>query len=383
MVAFSRTSLDTGGRFRLFTTSKLSKPPPPLVTLGTIAEIARVSRTTVSLALRNSPRISADVRAKVQAIAKDLDYRQNPFVTAHMSYVRTLRPRYTGQCIAFVCNRSLAEIEADTRTPLRKYLLATRTRAKALGYELELFSLADRGMTPKRLSQILAARGIVGVIFHPMDEGSGLAGLPLDTNMFALVMIEHAFIEPRLHKVCDDQFSTIGRMIQRLLDYGYPRIGIAMSSRADDHANHHWLAGYQAFQALTEPHLRIPHFISPEWSKASFLHWYRQWRPEAIITIDEDIVTWLREAEIRVPEDVACTTLYWKEDRAYLTGFYQNHEHIGAAAVDMIAAQLYQNERGIPAEQRTTLIEAVWKDGATLHRKTPEGTRSPLRVWTR
>ncbi len=354
-----------------------------MITLGTIADIAKVSRTTVSLALRNSPRISAAIRARVQAIALKLDYRQNPLVTAHMSYVRTLHPRYTGQCIAFVCNRSLSQIEADTRTPLRKYLLATRARAKALGYELELFNLAEKGMRPERLSQILAARGIVGVIFHPLDEGSGLAGLPLNTDMFALVMIEHAFIEPRLHKVCDDQFSTIGRMIQRLLDYGYMRIGIAMSSRADDHANHHWLAGYQAFQSLNKAKDRIPHFITPEWSKTSFLRWYRKWKPEAIVTIDEDIVLWLRDARINVPETVACTTLYWKEDRAELAGFYQNHEHIGAAAVDMIAAQLYHNERGIPAEQRSMLIEAVWKEGATLLRKTAPGTLSPLRVWTR
>ena len=357
--------------------------PAPLITLSDIAKLAKVSRTTVSLALRNSPRISADVRTKVQAIARKLEYRQNPLVTAHMAYVRTLHPHYTGQCIAFVCNRSLAQVERDSRTPLRKYLHATRERARSLGYELELFNLAEPGMTPQRLTKILIARGIVGVIFHPMDEGSGQAGLPIDPATFALVMIEHVFVEPRLHKVCDDQFSTIGRMIQRLLDYGYSRIGIAMSSRADDHANHHWLAGYQAFQSISGPTNSLPHLITPEWTKERLLAWYRYHRPEVIVTIDEDTVLWLREAGLRVPEDVACTTLYWKADRDYLSGFYQNHEHIGAAAVDMIASQLYHNERGLPREQRTMLIESVWQEGKTLTRRTPVGAQSPLRVWTR
>jgi DNA-binding LacI/PurR family transcriptional regulator len=357
--------------------------PQPLITLSDIAREANVSRTTVSLALRNSPRISAAVRTRVQAIAHKLQYRQNPLVTAHMAYVRTLHPHYTGQCIAFVCNRSLAEVERDTRTPLRKYLYATRERARSLGYELELFNLAETGMTPQRMTKILLARGISGVIFHPMDDGSGLVGLPLDAANFALVMIEHVFIEPRLHKVCDDQFSTIGRMIQRLLDYGYTRIGIAMSSRADDHANHHWLAGYQAFQALNEPGNTLPHLITADWTREHFLSWYHYHRPEVIITIDEDIVLWLREAGVRVPEDVACATLYWKEDRAYLSGFYQNHEHIGAAAVDMIASQLNHNERGLPVEQRTMLVESVWKEGSTLPRRTSVGARSKLRVWTR
>ena len=85
----------------------------------------------------------------------------------------------------------------------------------------------------------------------------------------------------------------------------------------------------------------------------------------------------------RVPEDVGCATLYWKEDRSYLSGFYQNHEHIGAGAVDLVASQLYHNERGLPSEQKTMLVEAVWKPGKTLVRRTPAGTHSPLRVWTR
>lgn len=355
---------------------------PSFITLATIAKLAKVSRTTVSLALRNSPRISQAVRTEVQAIARKLGYRQNPLVTAHMAYVRTLHPHYTGQCIAFVCNRSLAQIENESRTPLRKYLHATRERARSLGYELELFNVAEPGMTPQRLSGILTARGIAGVIFHPMDEGGAQVGLPLVPDNFALVMIEHVFIEPRLHKVCDDQFSTIGRMIQRVLDYGYSRIGIAMSSRADDHANHHWLAGYQAYEALNGP-TTIPHLITTEWTKERLLAWYRYHRPEVIITIDDDTVDWLRDAGLRVPQDVACATLYWKEDRAFLSGFYQNHEHIGAAAVDLLVSHLNHNERGLPAEQRTMLIESVWKDGTTLPRRTAPGTRSRLRVWTR
>jgi LacI family transcriptional regulator len=360
----------------------LSKPAP-LITLGDIASLAKVSRTTVSLALRNSPRISEKVRAKVQKVARKLEYRQNPLVTAHMSYVRSLHPRYTGQCIALVGNQTLAEIETDTRRPLRKYLDATRTRAHSLGYELELFNLAEPGMTPQRFSNILVARGITGVIFLPLDDGVGLVGLPLDPEPFAMVMVEHVFIEPRLHKVCNDQFSTIGRMIQRLLDYGYARIGIAMSTVADDHANHYWLAGYQAFQALTEKTNRVSHLITPAWTKPAFLAWYRRWKPEVIITIDEDAVLWLRESGVRVPEDVGCATLYWKEDRAYLGGFYQNYEQIGAGAIDLITSQLYHNERGLPPEQKTLLIEAVWKEGSTLIRRTPVETRSSLRVWTR
>lgn len=361
----------------------MSRATPSFITLQMIADRARVSCTTVSLALRNHPKISKATRERVRLLAKELGYRANPLISAHMSYLRALRPKYTGLCIAFVCNRSLAEMRADTRTPLEKYYLGARARAEELGYELELFNLFDHGMSSLRLSQILIARGIPGVIIAPLSEGSGLSDVAMDWPAFATAMIEHTFVEPRLHKVCNDEFSTIGRMIQRLLDYGFTRIGIAMPTRADEHANHFWLAGYGTFQALAQPAQRIPHLITPDWNPKKLLAWYRRWKPEAIITISADAVTWLREAGIRVPEEVSCATLYWKEDRAYLSGYYQNHELIAAAAVDMIAGQLNRNERGLPASEKTTLIQAEWREGTTIRPPKLAADGTLLRVWTR
>ncbi len=351
--------------------------------LTDVAKQARVSRTTVSLALRNNPKISAAVRARVRAVAEKIGYQPNPLVNAHMAYVRTMHPHATGLSIAFICNRDLASIEADHRTPLKKYLQACRARAQAIGYQVELFNVAAPGMTEKRLIGILHARGIRGIILYPLNDSGPLARLNLDIKGFATVMIEHAYIEPRLHKVCDDQFATIGRLIQKMLDFGYTRIGIAMASTMDEHANHHWLAGYQTYQALCDESQRIPHFVTPAWTRENFLAWYRQWRPEAIITIDEDIVPWLREAGLNVPQAVACATLYWTEERPYLSGFYQHHEVIGANAVDLITAQLYHNEHGVPPEPKTVLAEAVWKAGETMPTRANSDYRSSVRIWKR
>lgn len=353
------------------------------VTLQMIADRAKVSCTTVSLALRNHPKISAATRDRVHALARELGYRANPLISAHMSYLRALRPKYTGLCIAFVCNHSLAEIRADTRTPLYQYYLGARARAHELGYELELFNLFDHGMSGRRLSQILIARGIAGVIIAPLSEGRALSDVTLDWNAFAFAMIEHTFTEPRLHKVCNDEFSTIGRLIQRLLDYGFSRIGIAMPSRMDEHANHFWLAGYQTFQSLTAPRKRLPHLITSRWTRETLLAWYRRWKPEALITVSDDAVTWLRAAGVRVPQDVSCATLYWKADRAFLSGYYQNHELMAAAAVDQVAGQLNRNERGLPASEKTTLIQAVWHEGETVQPRRAIEEASALRVWKR
>lgn len=355
------------------------------VTLQTIADRAKVSCTTVSLALRNHPRISQATRERVHALARELGYRTNPLISAHISYLRALRPKCTGLCIAFICNHSLAEIRADTRTPLLRYYLGARARANQRGYELELFNLADHGMNVRRLSQILTARSIAGVIIAPLSEGKGLSDVSPEWDLFALAMIEHTFTEPRLHQVCNDEFSTIGRMIQRLLDAGFTRIGIAMQAHMDAHVNHFWLAGFETFQALSPPRNRLPHFITEEWKREKLFAWYKRWKPEAIITVNDDVVRWLRGARVRVPEEVSCATLYWKEDRAFLSGYFQKHELMAATAVDLVVAQLSSNERGLPESAKTLLIQAEWRDGTTLRpkAKAAESKAPALRVWTR
>jgi LacI family transcriptional regulator len=353
------------------------------VKLQVIADQVGVSRTTVSLALRNHAKIPAATRERIKRVAEELGYRPNPLVSAHMALLRTLQPKHTGLCLAFVCNRSLREVMADSLTPLRLYYEGAKARAEETGYALQYFNLRERGMTERRLSQILLARGIHGVVIAPLSEGSGVSNVELQWESFALAMIEHTFLEPRLHKVCNDEFSTVGRLIQRLLDYGHERIGIAMHSRMDDHANHLWLAGFQAFQALTDRRHRVPHFITMAWNKTAFLAWYRKHRPEAIITINSDIVGWLREAGHEVPEEVSCASLYWRKERNNVSGYYQSHELMAAAAVDHVIGQLNRNERGLPASEKTTLIQAEWREGATLRRKTPPNYFAPLRVWTR
>lgn len=344
-------------------------------------------RSTVSLALRDSRKISAETRDRVKQVAQRLGYRPNPLVSAHMAFLRSLEPKATGHCIAFVCSHALAEIRADTRTPLHQYYLGARARAQELGYELELFNLFDHGMSGRRLSKILAARGIAGVIIAPLTEGRGLSDVTLEWDSFALAMIEHTFTEPRLHKVCNDEFSTIGRLIQRLLDEGFARVGIAMHRQMDEHANHLWLAGFQTFQALTEPRHRVPHLITERWERDRFLAWYRRWRPEAIITIGVDALKWLRGDGVRIPDDVSLATLYWKSDRAFMSGYYQNHELMAAAAVDLVIGQLHRNERGLPASEKTILIQAAWRDGTTVkprRRTAPVPKESEtLRVWKR
>ena len=111
--------------------------PLPFVTTTQIAARAGVSRTTVSFALRNNPKIPKKTADLVRAIAQQLGYRPNPRVAAVMAHIRRARAVPAGERIAFVwVHTSRAESARDLF--LQRVFLGAKARAEALGYSLEM-----------------------------------------------------------------------------------------------------------------------------------------------------------------------------------------------------------------------------------------------------
>lgn len=54
------------------------------LTMREVACRANVSTSTVSLALRDSPLVAEETRARIQAVAASLRYKTHPLVAAHM-----------------------------------------------------------------------------------------------------------------------------------------------------------------------------------------------------------------------------------------------------------------------------------------------------------
>lgn len=47
-------------------------------------------------------------------------------------------------------------------------------------------------------------------------------------------------------------------------------------------------------------------------------------------------------------------------------GIWQHMDKLGATAVDCVTAQMQRNECGLPDNPQLTLLEGVWRDGATV-----------------
>ena len=344
----------------------MNQPKEP--TMQQIAEAAGVSRMAVSLALRNSPKISQATRERIRRIADELGYRPNPMVSALMTQLRHGREVRKPSVLAYV---TAYETEDGWRVPgpFVAFYEGARLRAEALGYVLDKWWLRRPGMTEQRFCDILFTRDIHGLIFAPLPGAGG--ALHLDWPRFATSAIAYSVTSPAIHRASNDQFGTITLALAELSRLGYRRIGLAITRESDERVRQQWSAGMLVYQQGVPREQRVPILLATTSFRRAFATWFREHRPDAVLSLTEQCVTAMEELGARVPDNVGFAQLALTAGDSDYAGVNQNSELVGAAAVDLVDAQLRRNERGIPAQPKTVLIPGVWVPGPTVRNVRP------------
>ncbi len=342
----------------------MSTPRPPR--LQDIADRAGLSKATVSLALRNHRSIPAQTRTRIQKLAEQMGYRPNPLVSALMTYQRSTRlSRPTDLTIAIAINFPRAS--SDWRYYLSEDLLSRAAeRAGELGYRIEEFWVPDLKLTGERLSSVLFARGIPGVIVAPLPAARG--HLKLDWSKFAAVAIGHSLIRPALHRVTTNRFLAMRRAIRELRRMGYTRLGLAMEINQDARVDHQWGAAFAWEQEQAKASERTQLFLAEDtdWNERQFAKWFKANKPEVVLGYDPQVINWLKNLGKSVPADAGFAHL-WNPDRSgQFAGIYHDPPAIGSAAVDFVVGMVQRNERGVPGAPQTLTLDASWQDGATV-----------------
>lgn len=117
--------------------------------------------------------------------------------------------------------------------------------------------MGEPGLTHTRMSKILQARGITGVIIASHRRGSDV-DLHFDWSSFSAVKIEYFPHQPELHQVNNDRCAIMRLAMQRAGDHGYRRIGAVMPRGWDHAVDHLWEASLLISQAFHPPEERIP-----------------------------------------------------------------------------------------------------------------------------
>ena len=96
-----------------------------------------------------------------------------------------------------------------------------------------------------------------------------------------------------------------------------------------------------------------------------FVQWFEKYKPEVILSKASFVLPIFQKLGLRVPRDVAFVDLFLEDFEGGTAGVRQNHETVGALAVELLAGQLQHNKYGVPKIPTTTYVEGTWFDGAS------------------
>ncbi|MBP7483201.1 MAG: LacI family DNA-binding transcriptional regulator [Lacunisphaera sp.] len=348
---------------------------PPIPTLATIAAASGFSVSTVSRALQGNPALPAATVRKIRAAARAVGYRPNPLVSDMMRHMRKIghpAARGTLAYLTFGPNRD----DWERHLTFVGFHQGARARAEELGFHLEPFWADAPGMKGARLTEILRARGIAGVVIGP---ALGLPRAPqLDWRQIAAVKLGVPFTELPLPCAVSNHFRGMTDVIARLRTLGYRRFGLVLQDHQNMKTSGMWLAPFALHMQHSRPADRVAPLLLERWREADFARWFCAHRPEVVIGLRCELMVWLERLGIGVPGQAGFVHLDRCTEPGDHAGLDQKPREVGAAAVDLLAQRLLANERGLPALAKQLLVDSVWVDGPTL-RAQPANQPAPSR----
>lgn len=339
-------------------------PRPRPVTLQDIARRAGVSKMTVSLALRGHPEAAPETRDRLRKLAQEMGYRPNPLIVAYMAQLRAGQRTTFAGTIAYAAMGPAPKRDTPTTTQGMRIFRGAQRRAEALGYRLEWFPLHNPAMDGRRLTEILRARGILGLVV-----GANQIVEPrwhFDWDQFAVAAIGRTEVGVELHRTVGDYYRAVREACQRCRDRGYRRIGLAISREHDiAHQNLHRSA-FLGAQSEWPAADHVPPLIAERWVPSPFFAWVKQHRPEVVITSYDDPIFWIRDAGLKIPDDLGLIRPHVNDRALGVAGFLFEDAELGAAAIDLVVEQLNHNERGVPEMVKRVLLRGRWFEGKSL-----------------
>ncbi len=333
-----------------------------------IAKAVGVSVVAVSLALKNSPRVSKGMRQKIQEKMEEMGYHPDPMLAALCHYRRSKSSHPIGAELAWInCWPEPRKLRSYREFDF--YWQGAFEEAQRNGFRLEAFNLKDCG-TLERVESILRARNVRGILIPP-HGALNLNWGDFRWDDYCVIRFGHSVQNPPVHIIASDQLTDGMMAFENMWNRGYRRIAF-VAMRGSSIRTARFSAGFLQGQLKVEAKLKLPPLLLDEINQQAdekmLRSWLRKTKPDAIFTDLASLQSMLTKAGYQVPGDIALAATSVLDGNAS-AGIDQSSKEIGKAAIQMLISLINHNERGIPKICRELLVQGTWKDGDTLPSK--------------
>ena len=341
-----------------------------------VAQAAGVSKNTVSLALRGSPRISQSTRDRVEAAARSLGYQRNAAVGCLMAELRRSgSSRFEATLALLNANEDRDAFRRHPTVPV--YVAGARRRAEKLGYALDEFWLHDPSISDRRLASILRARGIRGALVIGLLKTNQLPqSMRALWDEFPAVVTGVRTRNPGLPFAGSDQYSLALQAYEQAWMLGYRRPALVLDPVIDALIDGRFTAGFLIGQKRFRPDAEpLPPFTQIEQARDDlrcFQTWLKQTQPDVLFTLYHEVERWLLQSGHRIPADIGLIQYEWRTQRPHWAGMDQRNDLVGEAAVDLLVSMIHNGQQGVTEQPIATLVTSQWVMGRTVH--TPTST---------
>lgn len=335
------------------------------VSMRDIARAAGVSVSAVSLALKNSPKISPERRASILTLAEKLGYRRDPRITELMEHLRTARPHRAASKIAFVVPELTRPQFADYH-PVRDLAEGVQEMAAVAGFGCDLFYLSDPGMSLRRARDIIIARGIKGIVLAPCV--SGVARLDFDCTDLCVATAGYSIVEPRLHRACPNYLQMMDELLADCAARGYRRVGLVMTYGEGGIGHKLFTSSFLYYQSTIRLEDHIPILPKTSIDPPGLRAWFDAHRPDVVISAG-NVFEMLLQIGLRVPRDVAFASIDLSQPPGDAAGADHRYNLVGREALKQVLTLLNLNLTGVPENPKVVLVDSHRREGFSLPSK--------------
>lgn len=322
-----------------------------VVTSQDVADLAGVSRATVSAVVNGSRYVSDELVQRVEAAIKTLNYKPNVLA-------RGLKMQRTN---------TIGLLIPNILSPVWTLIIhAVEMRAREQGFNIIICDTDERLDTEQTSVNLLLSRQVDGIIIAPCSIHSEnyLRSFIADKP---IVFIDREPRQLQIDYVTPDKIAGAYAAVSHLVEQGYSRIAIILNmiEDQDNFLDTEWLGGYkQALEALALPldeeliciGRRGSHSESDGYRHARTLMQLDN-PPEAILACTHfttmGVLRAARDLGIRLPEDLALVgyedVLYMEYLDPPVTVISQPWDLAGQWAVDTLLMRVEEAHSGLPA----------------------------------